>query len=67
MNPTLLMVVTIVPAAPRAVKKASRLGPASPREKAPIITEKNAWKKRREETIIAVVWQHGVTPTETSS
>ena len=37
---TLLMVDMMVPAEPRAELKASRLGPACPRENAPISKEK---------------------------
>ena len=42
---TLSMVSKMVPAAPAAVNRASMLGPAWPRAKAPISTAKNTWNR----------------------
>ena len=44
---TLLMVDMMVPAEPRAELKASRLGPARPRENAPINKEKKTYEENK--------------------
>ena len=41
------MVSKMLPAAPAAVNKPSKLGPAWPRAKAPIKIAKNTWKGRK--------------------